>query len=182
MTGYGKLFLTFAKIGLFTFGGGYAMLPMIQREVVDANGWANEHDVVNYYAIGQCTPGIFAVNLATIIGYKQRGVLGALCSTLGVIFPSLVIITCLASVLGRLAEYEVVRHGMAGIRAGVAALIVSTVVKLGKSAVRDGFGAAIMAVAFVLAAVFLFSPVYVVTAAALLGIIREAALRGRKRT
>ncbi|MDR1205238.1 MAG: chromate transporter [Peptococcaceae bacterium] len=182
MTGYRKLFFTFAKIGLFTFGGGYAMLPMIQREVADVNGWANEQELVNYYAIGQCTPGIFAVNLSTIIGYKQRGIKGALTATLGMIFPSLVIIICVASVLGRFAEYEAVQHAMAGIRAGVAALIISTVFKLGKSAVRDGFGAAVCAVSFVLSAVFLLSPVYVVTAAALLGILREAVFFKRKRT
>jgi chromate transporter len=181
MTGYRELFITFAKIGLFTFGGGYAMLPMIQREVVNNHKWANEQELVNYYAVGQCTPGVFAVNMATIIGCKQRGIRGALASTFGLIFPSLVIIMCVASVLGHFAEYEPVRHAMAGIRVCVAALVAGTVLKLWKGAVRDWFGGLIFAAAFILAVVFLISPVYIAAAAALIGIVRETALARRKR-
>ena len=89
------LFLTFAKVGVMTFGGGYAMLPIIQREVVENKGWATEEEVMDYYAIGQCTPGVIAVNTATFIGQKLRGIPGAICATLGVVFPSVVIISLL---------------------------------------------------------------------------------------
>ena len=90
------LFLTFAKVGVMTFGGGYAMLPILQREVVENKGWATDEELTDYFAIGQCTPGVIAVNTATFIGQKQRGIAGGIVATLGVVFPSLVIISALA--------------------------------------------------------------------------------------
>ena len=99
MSIYPDMFLTFAKVGVMTFGGGYAMLPILQREVVDSKGWATEEELMDYFAIGQCTPGIIAVNTATFIGQKNRGVLGGIIATLGLVFPSLVIITLLAGVI-----------------------------------------------------------------------------------
>ena len=105
------LFLTFVRIGGLTFGGGYAMLPMLQREVVENKGWATEEELADYYAIGQCTPGVIAVNTATFIGNKRHGILGGIAATAGVIFPSLVIITLLAPYLGQpsLCRYPRVR-------------------------------------------------------------------------
>lgn len=97
MKEYLKLFFTFAKIGCFTFGGGYAMLPLLQREIVEKNSWAEEEELMDYFAIGQCTPGIIAVNTATFIGYKRKGIIGGIFATLGLIFPSLVIITIIAA-------------------------------------------------------------------------------------
>ena len=91
------LFLTFARMGAVTFGGGYAMLPILQREVVEKHGWATEDELMDYYAIGQCTPGVIAVNTATFIGYKINGLSGAVMATAGIIFPSLVIITIIAA-------------------------------------------------------------------------------------
>ena len=91
---YLDLFLTFAKVGVCTFGGGYAMLPILQREVVERKGWCSEEDLTDYFAIGQCTPGIIAVNTATFIGHRQKGILGGAFATLGVVFPSLCIINC----------------------------------------------------------------------------------------
>lgn len=93
------LFLTFAKVGVMTFGGGYAMLPILQREVVENKGWATDEELTDYFAIGQCTPGVIAVNTATFIGQKRRGILGGIVATLGVVFPSLVIIAALAGVI-----------------------------------------------------------------------------------
>ena len=92
MNQYLDLFLTFAKVGVMTFGGGYAMLPILQREVVERKGWATEEELMDYFAIGQCTPGIIAVNTATFIGQKLNGVFGGIFATLGFVFPSLVII------------------------------------------------------------------------------------------
>ena len=93
-----SLFLTFAKVGVMTFGGGYAMLPILEREVVTNHNWTTSEQMLDYYAIGQCTPGVISVNVATFIGYKKRGIPGSIVATLGVIFPSIVIITALASV------------------------------------------------------------------------------------
>ena len=134
---YADLFLTFAKVGVCTFGGGYAMLPILQREVVEKKGWATEEELTDYFAIGQCTPGVIAVNTATFIGQKFRGNLGGTIATLGVVFPSLVIITLIAAFLTNFAEIPVVRHALAGINAAVVALIAVSVLKLGKSTVKD---------------------------------------------
>ena len=98
------LFWTFCRIGGLTFGGGYAMLPMLQKEVVDNRGWATEEELLDYYAVGQCTPGIIAVNTATFIGHKTRGIPGAICATAGVIFPSLIIISIIAGFLQKFAS------------------------------------------------------------------------------
>ena len=104
MKEYLKLFFTFAKIGCFTFGGGYAMLPLLQREIVEKNSWAEEEELMDYFAIGQCTPGIIAVNTATFIGYKRKGIIGGIFATLGLIFPSLVIITIIAAFIRSFAD------------------------------------------------------------------------------
>ncbi len=133
----GGLFLSFSKVGVMTFGGGYAMLPMLQREIVENKGWATEEELTDYFAIGQCTPGVIAVNTATFIGQKKAGVPGALAATLGVVFPSLVIITLLASVLQNFADVPVVKHAFGGIRVCVCVLILNAVVKLWKKTVID---------------------------------------------
>lgn len=134
---YLDLFLTFARVGVCTFGGGYAMLPILQREVVEKKGWATDEELTDYYAIGQCTPGIIAVNTATFIGHKFKGVPGGVMATLGVVFPSIVIITLIAVCLSNFAEIPVVQHALAGVNACVVALIASSVVKLGKSAMKN---------------------------------------------
>ena len=132
-----NLFLVFAKVGVTTFGGGYAMLPILQREIVEKRHWASEEELMDYYAIGQCTPGIIAVNTATFIGYKQFGLLGGIIATLGVVTPSLVVITIIAAFLTNFAELAVVRHAFNGIRAAVCVLIFDSVWKLGKKSVKD---------------------------------------------
>ena len=134
---YLDLFLTFAKVGVCTFGGGYAMLPILQREVVEKKGWATEEELTDYFAIGQCTPGVIAVNTATFVGQKQRGNLAGVIATLGVVFPSLIIITLIAAFLTEFASYPAVRHALAGINAAVVALIVASVVKLGKTTLKS---------------------------------------------
>lgn len=140
---YLDLFLTFAKVGVCTFGGGYAMLPILQREVVEKKGWATDEELTDYFAVGQCTPGIIAVNTATFIGYKYKNVSGAVLASLGVVFPCLIIITAIAAFLSNFADIPVVRHALAGINAAVVALIASSVVKLGKSTLKNGAAVAI---------------------------------------
>lgn len=131
------LFLTFAKMGAITFGGGYAMLPILQKEVVEKRGWAAEDELLDYYAIGQCTPGIIAVNTATFIGYKNKGILGGIVATLGVAFPSVVIIMIIAAFIQNFADYAIVKYAFCGIRVCVCVLIFDAVLKLWKKAVVD---------------------------------------------
>lgn len=110
------LFWTFAKMGVMTFGGGYAMLPILQREVIDNRGWATEEELMDYFAIGQCTPGIIAVNTATFIGQKLRGVAGGITATLGVVFPSLVIISLLAGLITSFSPLTWVQDAFSGVQ------------------------------------------------------------------
>ena len=149
---YLDLFLTFAKVGVCTFGGGYAMLPILQREVVEKKGWATDEELTDYFAVGQCTPGIIAVNTATFIGYKHRGIPGGVLTTLGVVFPSLVIITAIAAFLSNFADIPVVQHALAGINAAVVALIAASVLKLGRSTLKNGAAIAIFLCVLALAA------------------------------
>lgn len=132
-----ELFFVFARMGAVTFGGGYAMLPILQREIVEKRQWATEAELLDYYAIGQCTPGVIAVNVATFIGYQRKGVLGGVFATLGVVFPSILIITIIAACLQNFTEYEVVQHALSGIRVCVCVLIARTVLKLWKKAIVD---------------------------------------------
>ena len=173
-----ELFVSFAKVGVMTFGGGYAMLPMLQREIVENKGWATEEELADYFAIGQCTPGVIAVNTATFIGRKENGALGGAAATLGVVFPSLVIIASLAGVLQLVADLPVVKSAFAGIRVCVCVLIFNAVVKLFKKAVIDKKTAALYGLVLLGAALTRLSPVVFVLAAALLGILlsrKEAA-------
>ena len=191
------LFLTFAKIGVCTFGGGYAMLPILQREVVEKRGWATEDQLADYYAVGQCTPGIIAVNTATFVGYTQAGYLGGTIATLGVVFPSIVIIMIIAAFLQNFAHLPVVVHAFNGVRACVCALILSSVLKLRKSTVVDVPTVIIFVVVAVLAVVgnfvtfpagtalaavmgFVTSPIVLVVLAGVTGLCVRAAKGGLK--
>lgn len=134
---YLDLFLTFAKVGVMTFGGGYAMLPILQREVVENKKWVAEEELMDYFAIGQCTPGVIAVNTATFIGQKNKGILGGIVATLGVVFPSLLIISALAGVIEAFSHLTWVQNAFGGIRVCVCVLILNAVVKLFQKAVID---------------------------------------------
>ena len=175
------LYCTFFRIGAFTFGGGYAMLPMLQREIVDKKNWASEEDLLDYFAVGQCTPGVIAVNTATFVGYKKAGVPGGIMATLGVVSPSLVIITVIAAVLSNFADIPAVRNAFAGIRVAVCVLIINSVAKLLKKSVVDKLTAAVY-IAVALGAIFLknISPVVFVVLAGLVGITVRVWLRGGK--
>ncbi|WP_300902644.1 chromate transporter [uncultured Clostridium sp.] len=173
------LFWTFCKIGALTFGGGYAMLPLIQREIVENKKWSTEKEILDYYAVGQCTPGVIAVNTATFIGFKLRGIVGGLVATLGVIFPSIIIILIIASFLQSFASLAIVQSAFAGIRVAVVALIITTVIKLIKSSVKDYLGIIITVVTFVLSAFIGISPVYIVIAAGVIGFISKS-IGGKK--
>ena len=165
------LFWTFAKMGVMTFGGGYAMLPILQREVVESKHWVSEEEIMDYYAIGQCTPGIIAVNTATFIGQKKRGIAGGIMATLGVVFPSVVIISILAGLITNFSHLVWVQNAFAGIQVCVCVLIFNAVMKLLKKSVVDQRTAVIFAVVLV-GSVFLdLSPAWFVIAAAVAGIL-----------
>lgn len=131
------LFVTFARVGVMMFGGGYAMLPILQREIVEKKGWATEDQLADYYAVGQCTPGIIAVNTATFVGSESAGIAGGVIATLGVVFGPIVIITVIAAFLSGYMDLPVIAHAFNGVRACVTALILSSVIKLFKGAVKD---------------------------------------------
>ena len=150
-----ELYLTFARIGCVTFGGGYAMLPILERELVDKRHWTSMDDLRDYFSIGQCTPGVIALNVSTFIGQKKAGVKGALVAGLGFLTGPLVIITLIAAFLQNFAQYPVVQHAFAGIRVCVCVLIVQAVLRLWKKSVVDGAALAIYLAVFALNA---FSP------------------------
>lgn len=184
------MFLTFARIGGLTFGGGYAMLPMLQREVVEKRHWATEEELADYYAIGQCTPGIIAVNTATFVGYRQAGIAGGIFATLGVAFPSIVIITVIAACLMNFAELKVVQYAFEGIRVCVCVLILNAVQKLWKKSVIDQPTTVIFLIVFLVSTglavaqsfhpdMFSLSPVVYVVIAGVAGVILHGG-KGKK--
>ena len=175
------LFCSFFRIGAFTFGGGYATLPMLQREIVEKKGWASEEDLLDYFAVGQCTPGVIAVNTATFVGYKKKGIPGGIMATLGVVAPSLVVITVIAAVLSNFAHIPAVRNAFAGIRVAVCVLILNSVSKLLKKSVVDKITAGVY-IAVALGAILLknVNPVLFVVLAGLLGIAVRVWLKAGK--
>jgi chromate transporter len=166
-----NLFLVFARIGGFTFGGGYAMLPMMQKELVEKKKWVSNDDLLDYFAIGQCTPGVIAVNTATFVGHKTKGLLGALFATLGVITPSIIIIGCIAAFISNFQDLEIVQHAFGGIRAAVVALILSAVLKVSKKSIIDIFTVAVFIAVTLLSLFTELSPIIFVIVAAVCGII-----------
>ena len=171
------LFITFAKIGAVTFGGGYAMLPILQREIVENKHWGTEEELADYYAIGQCTPGVIAVNVGTFIGRKVAGNLGGVVATLGVVFPSLVIITLLAGVIQAYSSLEWVAHAFAGIRVCVCVLIFNTVIKLFAKAIIDAKTLAVYILVLAGALFLNVSPVVFVVLAGIAGVILKGAAK-----
>jgi len=166
-----QLFVAFARVGVMTFGGGYAMIPILEREIVDRHGWATEEELMDYYAVGQCTPGVIAVNTATFIGYKVAGSVGGVVATLGVVFPSLVIITLIAGILTNFADVPAVKSAFAGIRVCVCVLIFNAVLKLWKKAVVDKITLVLFLGVFLLSVFFNISPVVFVVFCAAAGIV-----------
>ena len=166
-----QLFAAFLKIGAFTFGGGYAMIPLIQREAVEHRHWVTEADILDVVAIAESTPGPIAINAATFIGQKVAGPAGSFCATLGVVLPSFVIISVLSLVLQAFSSLRVVRYAFWGIRAGVLALILRALVTLFRQCRKDAFALTVMASAFVLVALFGFSAIRVILLCAGAGIL-----------
>ncbi|MEG1777704.1 MAG: chromate transporter [Angelakisella sp.] len=167
------LFLTFAKIGSVTFGGGYAMLSILQREICENHKWVSDEEIMDYYAIGQCTPGIISVNTATFVGYKVAGFWGSIFATVGVVLPSVVIITVIAAFIQNFAELPLVRNAFVGIRAAVCVLVLSAVIKLWKSSIVDRATLIIFFAVFGLSIFTDVSPAIFVVLAGVAGILLQ---------
>ena len=165
------LFLTFMKIGGFTFGGGYAMIPLIQKETVENKKWISDDDILEIIAIAESTPGPIAINSATFVGYRTAGVLGAMLATLGVVLPSFVIITLISFVLTQFQELRAVQYAFYGIRAGVLALIVKAFVSMYKKCPKGIVSYIVMVFAFVCAAIFDLNVMVVIICSAVFGLI-----------
>ncbi len=178
-----KLLLTiyavFVKIGAFTFGGGYAMLPLVQKEVIEKRHWATEEEVMDYYAMSQSLPGIIAVNMSLFLGYKKKGVSGGIAAALGAVTPSLVIIMLVAMFLSGALEYELVQKAFAGVRVVVSALIVQAIVKLWKTGVKGVFGYTVYFAALALVLSTGVPIIAVVLAAVAAGIVYSLVQRAR---
>lgn len=172
-----ELFSIFFKMGSFTFGGGYAMLPIIQEEIVRKRKWATDEEILDYYAIGQSTPGIIAVNTATFIGYNQKGIIGGIVATLGIVSPSIVLITIIAAFFKNFQDYKVVQHAFGGIRVVVAALIFNAALKMYKDSVKDWVGIFLFIASFLLLVFLDITPIVVIIISAIIGIIRFKSIK-----
>lgn len=175
-----ELFCTFAKIGAFTFGGGYAMIPLIETEVISNKKWITEEDLLDMMAIAESTPGVLAVNSATFVGCKIAGFWGSAAATLGVVLPSFIIISVISLFLTAFQENKWVAAAFAGVRAGVVLLMVNAVRKLSKNCPRNVFGISLVAAAFLLAAFTGVEIVLLIIAGALIGIVYQSVLAKKK--
>lgn len=168
---YLDLFVTFFGIGLFTFGGGYAMLPLLERELVDKRGWVSKEEILDYYAIGQATPGIIAINTSTFCGAKKAGPLGGIIASLGFITPSIIIISLIANFLTAFSHVAYIQHAFAGIRVAVCALVLNTVINLVKTNANTTLKFLVFALTFVAIAFLKISPVFIVITVGIFGIL-----------
>lgn len=169
-----QLFSSFFRIGLFTFGGGYAMIPLIEREAVDRRGWIKREDILDILAISESTPGPLAINSATFVGYKVAGVVGSTLATLGVVLPSFIVICIISLVLEQFMANQCVAWAFQGIRSGVIVLMVNAVIKLGKACPRRVVSLALALAAFLLAAFTGLDIIVILVLAAITGIVYQA--------
>ena len=176
-----QLFLTFAKMGMFTVGGGYAMFPIMKQELALKHKWVTEEEILDYYAIGQCTPGIIAVNVATFVGLKVGGLLGAISSTIGVIFPSVVIIMIIAAFINNFADLWFVQSAFSGIRVVVIVLILNTIISMWKKSIKNKFSFIVMLIAFVLSFFNILASALVVVISGVAGIVYTLKVGGVKK-
>ncbi|MCQ2572316.1 MAG: chromate transporter [Treponema sp.] len=165
------IYLNCAKVGLFTIGGGMAMLPMMQREFVEDKKWMTEEELIDFFAIGQSTPGIIAVNVSTFVGYKRCGVIGGFFGTLGMVTPSLIIITILATLISSIEDYPIVQRALKGVNVVVAALLTNVTYNFAKKAVKNWWAAIVLIISFIALFVFKLPSFWVILTAILIGII-----------
>lgn len=177
-----KLFLSFAKIGLFTFGGGAAMMALLHDELVKKKKWITEQDLLDFFAIAQCTPGIIAVNTATIVGYKMKKSFGAAVATIGVVFPSIIVIMTIAAMMESFTDNQYVERIFNGIRTAVVALIANVVITLWQKNIKNHWQILIFAFSIICLLCFSLSPALVVVFGCLLGLFRQIILLAKDKT
>lgn len=165
------LFLTFLKIGAFTFGGGYAMIPLIQKEVCEKRKWLSDEDILDIIAIAESTPGPIAINAATFVGYRTAGLFGSTAATIGIVLPSFLIITVISAILNEFADIKAVQYAFVGIRAGVFALIIKALWSMYKQCPKSIFSYIIAAGAFVFAAFTDINAIFIIIGCAVAGLI-----------
>ena len=166
-----NLYFSFAKIGTFTIGGGLAMIPMMQSELIEKRKWITDEELIDYYAVGQSTPGIVAVNVATFVGYKQMGIVGGIFATLGMVTPSLVIIMILASLINSINDFPIIQKALKGINVAVAALLTSTIINFMKKTIKKFTNAIFMMISFLLVFVFKLPSFWIILFALLIGVV-----------
>ena len=166
-----KVFLTFLRIGAFTFGGGYAMIPLIQRETVEKNKWISDDDILEIIAIAESTPGPIAINSATFVGYKAAGFWGSFCATFGVVLPSYVIISVISLLLQQFKDIQAVQYAFFGIRAGVLALILKSFWTMLKKCKKAAIPYIIVATSFIIATFFDINVLFIIVGSAVFGLV-----------
>lgn len=166
-----NLYFSFAKIGTFTIGGGLAMMPMMQSELIEKRKWITDEELIDYYAVGQSTPGIVAVNVATFVGYKQMGIVGGIFATLGMVTPSLVIIMILASLINSINDFPIIQKALKGINVAVAALLTSTIINFMKKTIKKFTNSIFMMISFLLVFVFKLPSFWIILFALLIGVV-----------
>ena len=166
-----NLYFSFAKIGTFTIGGGLAMMPMMQSELIEKRKWITDEELIDYYAVGQSTPGIVAVNVATFVGYKQMGIVGGIFATLGMVTPSLVIIMILASLINSINDFPIIQKALKGINVAVAALLTSTIINFMKKTIKKFTNAIFMMISFLLVFVFKLPSFWIILFALFIGVV-----------
>ena len=174
-----QLFLTFFRIGLFTFGGGYAMIPLMQRETVEKHKWINDDDILEVIAIAESTPGPIAINSATFIGYKVAGVWGAVCATLGTVLPSFIIILIISFFLREFQDIKAVQYAFNGIRAGVLALVIKAWWTMAKKMPKNSIAYIIAIGAFLAAGILDIHVLLVIVCSGIIGLIASLINEGR---
>ena len=166
-----NLFMSFFKIGLFTIGGGLAMIPMMEKELINKKRWINDEELLDYYAVSQSTPGIIAVNVATFVGYKQAGIIGGIFATLGIVAPSWIIITILAFFINSISDYSMVQKALKGINVAVASLLTSVIINFSKKTIKNFYNGLFMFLAFVLVFFFKVPSYWIIISAIIMGIL-----------
>ncbi len=174
-----QLFVTFFKIGAFTFGGGYAMIPIIQREIVEKRKWITDDDILEIIAIAESTPGPIAINSATFVGYRVAGFWGAFFATTGVVLPSFVIILLISFILREFQEIKAVQYAFNGIRAGVLALLIKALVGMYKKAPKNVVSYIVIAVSFIITAFFDINVLFVIIGCAVFGLVTSLVAKRR---
>lgn len=176
-----SVFGVFFKIGAFTFGGGYAMIPLIQKETVEKKKWVTDNDILDIVAIAESTPGPIAVNAATFVGFKLAGFWGALCATFGIVIPSFVAILIFSFLFKKFHDIKILQYAFGGIRAGVLALLIKALISMYRQAPKSLFAYIIMALTFILTTVFNINLIYIIIGCAITGVVSSVFISRRCR-